>query len=108
MLCRILRNLSVGRWALAGILGLALGSGMAAPTRLSFLDDGDTSVQAPVGPKKRISKSTAIGVMVAGGLMIVIPWFFVPSGQESSFQIVKTVVGAVGFCILCVGAYYRP
>jgi len=44
MLCRILRNLSVGRWALAGILCLALGWGMAAPTHLSFLDDGDTSI----------------------------------------------------------------
>ena len=68
----------------------------------------EETIQAPVGPKKRISKSTAIGVMVAGGLMIVIPWFFVPSEQESSLQIVKTVVGAAGFCILCVGAYYRP
>jgi len=68
----------------------------------------EETIQAPVGPKKRISKSTAIGVMVAGGLMIVIPWFFVPSEQESSLQIVKTVVGAVGFCVLCVGAYYRP
>jgi hypothetical protein len=68
----------------------------------------EETTQAPVGPKKRLSKSTAIGVMVAGGLMIVIPWFFVPSEQESSLQIVKTVVGAVGFCVLCVGAYYRP
>ena len=44
MLCRILRNLSVGRWALAGILCLALAWGTAAPTRLSFLDDDDTSI----------------------------------------------------------------
>jgi hypothetical protein len=64
--------------------------------------------QAPVGPKKRISKSTAIGVMVAGGLMIVIPWFFLPAEQGSALQIGKTIVGAAGFCILCVGAYYRP
>jgi len=68
----------------------------------------EETIQAPVGPKKRLSKSTAIGVMVAGGLMIVIPWFFVPSEQESALQIVKTVVGAAGFFVLCVGAYYRP
>lgn len=68
----------------------------------------EETIQAPVGPKKRLSKSTAIGVMVAGGLMIVIPWFFVASEQESALQIVKTVVGAAGFCVLCVGAYYRP
>jgi len=68
----------------------------------------EETIQAPVGPKKRISKSTAIGVMVAGGLMIVIPWFFFPAEQGSAVQIVKTVVGAAGFCILCVGAYYRP
>jgi hypothetical protein len=68
----------------------------------------EETTQAPVGPKKRISKSTAIGVMVAGGLMIVIPWFLFPAEQGSAVQIVKTVVGAAGFCILCVGAYYRP
>lgn len=68
----------------------------------------EETTQAPVGPRKRISKSTAIGVMVVGGLMIVIPWFFFPAEQGSSVQIVKTVVGAAGFCILCVGAYYRP
>ena len=44
MLCRMLRNLSVGRGALAGILCLALAWGTASPTRLSFLDDGDTSI----------------------------------------------------------------
>ena len=68
----------------------------------------EETTQAPVGPRKRMSKSTAIGVMVVGGLMIVIPWFFFPAEQGSAVQIVKTVVGAAGFCILCVGAYYRP
>ncbi len=46
--------------------------------------------------------------MVAGGLMILIPWFFIPAEQGSTLQIVKTVVGVAGFAILCVGAYYRP
>ncbi len=68
----------------------------------------EEGTQAQVGPKKRLSKNTAIAVMVAGGLMIVIPWFFFPAEQGSALQIAKTIVGAAGFCILCVGAYYRP
>lgn len=68
----------------------------------------EETTQNQVGPKRRLSKSTAIAVMVAGGLMIVIPWFFLPAEQGSALQIGKTIVGAAGFCILCVGAYYRP
>jgi hypothetical protein len=61
-----------------------------------------------IGPKKRLSKNVAIGVMVAGGLLILIPWFFFPAEQGSTLQIVKTIVGVAGFAILCAGAYYRP
>lgn len=68
----------------------------------------EETTQNEMGPKKRLSKSTAIGVMVAGGLMIVIPWFFFPAEQGSALQIAKTIVGVAGFCVLCVGAYYRP
>ena len=60
------------------------------------------------GPKKRLSKNTSIVVMVAGGLMILIPWFFFPAEQGSALQIGKTLVGVIGFVVLCVGAYYRP
>ena len=68
----------------------------------------EEAVPKEVGPKKRLSKNVAITVMVAGGLMILIPWFFFPAEQGSTLQIGKTIVGAAGFCILCVGAYYRP
>ena len=68
----------------------------------------EETVQKETGPKKRLSKSTAIAVMVVGGLMIVIPWFFFASEQGSSLQIAKTLVGVAGFVVLCVGAYYRP
>jgi len=68
----------------------------------------EEATQKQQGPKKRLSKNTAIGVMVAGGLMILIPWFFFPAEQGSTLQIVKTLVGVTGFCVLCVGAYYRP
>ncbi len=60
------------------------------------------------GPKKRLSKPASIGVMIAGGLMIVIPWFFIPAEQGSTLQFVKTLVGVTGFVVLCIGAYYRP
>jgi hypothetical protein len=68
----------------------------------------EETVPTQQGPRKRFSKSTSVGVMVAGGLMIVIPWFFFAAEQGSALQIVKTLVGAVGFVVLCVGAYYRP
>jgi hypothetical protein len=68
----------------------------------------EETTQKELGPKKHLSKSGSIGVMVAGGLMIVIPWFFFPVEQGSAVQIVKTIVGVAGFAILCVGAYFRP
>jgi hypothetical protein len=68
----------------------------------------EETVQKEIGPKKRLSKNTAVAVMVAGGLMILSPWFFFPAEQGSSLQIVKTLVGVSGFVVLCVGAYCRP
>jgi len=68
----------------------------------------EETTQKEIGPKKRLSKNGSIGVMVAGGLMILIPWFFFPAEQGTSVQIGKTIVGVAGFAILCVGAYYRP
>ena len=68
----------------------------------------EETTQKEMGPKKRLSKNGSIGVMVAGGLMILIPWFFFPAEQGSAMQIAKTIVGVAGFAILCVGAYCRP
>ncbi len=68
----------------------------------------EQTVQEVIGPKKHFSKSAAVGVMVAGGLMILIPWFFVSAEQGSSIHLIKTLVGVAGFVVLCVGAYYRP
>ncbi len=59
------------------------------------------------GPKKRLTKGQAISVMVAGGILIVVPWF-IPSEQGSTMQILKIGVGLTGFVILCLGSYYRP
>jgi hypothetical protein len=68
----------------------------------------EETVQKAFGPTKRLSKNTAVTIMVVGGLMILIPWFFLPAEQGSTLQIVKTLVGVSGFCVLCAGAYYRP
>jgi hypothetical protein len=61
-----------------------------------------------IGPKKHLSKEVSIAVMVAGGMMVLIPWFFFPAEQGSALQIVKTLVGVTGFVAICVGAYFRP
>lgn len=59
------------------------------------------------GPKKRLTKPQAIGVMVAGGILLVLPWF-IPSEQGSSLQLVKTGISLAGFVVLCLGSYWRP
>ena len=59
------------------------------------------------GPKKRLSKQQAIMVMVGGAALLVLPWF-IPAEQGTTAQLVKTLVGVVGFCVLCAGAYFRP
>jgi VIT1/CCC1 family predicted Fe2+/Mn2+ transporter len=68
----------------------------------------EEAIQKELGPRKHLSKSASVAVMVVGGLMILIPWFFLPAEQGSALQIVKTIVGVAGFVALCVGAYYRP
>lgn len=68
----------------------------------------EEALEKDLGPKKRLTKPRSLAVMVIGGLMIVIPWFFFPVEQGSTAQIVKTVIGVAGFAILCAGAYFRP
>ena len=63
--------------------------------------------QDQFGPKKRLSKQQAVAVMVVGAVLLVLPWF-IPTEQGSTGQIIKTLVGVLGFCVLCAGAYFRP
>ncbi len=60
-----------------------------------------------LGPKKRLTKEKAIGVMVTGGVMILLAWF-IPIPQDSTLYLGKTVMGVVGFVVICLGSYYRP
>ncbi len=59
------------------------------------------------GPKKRLGKGQAIGVMVAGAALLILPWF-IASEQGSTLQIAKTALSLAGFTVLCLGAYFRP
>jgi len=63
--------------------------------------------QGQFGPKKRLTKVQSIAVMVGGAVLLILPWF-IQTEQGSTAQIIKTLVGVAGFCVLCAGAYYRP
>jgi len=67
----------------------------------------DETTQKDFGPKKRLTKGQAVGLMVAGGVLLVLPWL-IPSEQGSALYMVKTVISVVGFVGLCLGSYYRP
>jgi len=58
-------------------------------------------------PKKRLAKSYAIGLMIAGGGLLVTSWF-IPIEPQSTLQPVKTGISAIGFIVLFLGAYFRP
>ncbi len=63
--------------------------------------------QEKAGPKNRWSMRTAVAVMVAGGVLILIGWL-VPVEEGSPTHYAKVAVGLVGFVALCLGAYKRP
>lgn len=68
MLCRTLRNVSAGRWALAGLLCLALAWGTAAPPRLSFQDDWGASIgiRAPEVPLAALETTSNVRLQKQG------------------------------------------
>ncbi len=49
----------------------------------------DETAEKDHGPRKRLTKTQAVSVMVAGGVLLVAPWF-IPSEQGSTLQLVKT------------------
>ena len=67
----------------------------------------EESEKKDFGPRKRLTKPQAIGIMVAGGVLILLAWF-VPAEQGTTFHVIKVGVGLLGFVGLCVGAYLRP
>lgn len=62
---------------------------------------------AKSGPSKHLTKGQAIGVMIAGGLLMGLA-MIIHTEEGSTAQMVKIGVGFAGFCILCAGAYFRP
>lgn len=63
--------------------------------------------QAHMGPKTHWPMPVSMGVMVAGGALILIPWFFTVE-EGSPLHLLKVGVGVLGFIALCLGAYKRP
>jgi hypothetical protein len=59
------------------------------------------------GPKKQLTRQQAIVVMIIGGVMLVLA-IFISAEQGTSAHTWKILMGFVGFCVLCVGAYLRP
>ena len=66
-----------------------------------------TESKQGLGPRKRLTREQAIGVMAAGGAMLVIPWF-ISAEQGTTLQVGKMFVGVAGFIVLCLGSYFRP
>jgi hypothetical protein len=67
----------------------------------------EESERKDFGPRKRLTKPQAIGIMVGGAVLILLAWF-VPAEQGSTFHLIKVGIGLLGFVVLCAGAYYRP
>ena len=88
MFCRTLQNLSAGRWALAGLLCLALVGGTAAPTRVSSEDDGATSIGLRAHEVPLAALATTSGVRFAKHGLAVRLTFHKPerSAQLSSIE----------------------
>ncbi len=59
------------------------------------------------GPRKRLTKTKAVSVMVGGGVLLVAPWFF-PGEQGSTAYGLKLGLALIGFIALCLGSYFRP
>jgi len=58
-------------------------------------------------PKRRLTKNQAVGVMVVGGAMLVLPWF-IPAQPGSTLYGMRLLVALLGFVVLALGAYFRP
>lgn len=67
----------------------------------------EESSQKDFGPKKRLTKTQAVAVMVIGIVILLLP-MIIPSEQGSTLHVVKVVVGVAGLAILFVGLYLRP
>lgn len=62
MFCRMLRNQSADRWALTGLLCLALACGVAAPIQVLLPEDGGISIslRAPQAPIAALETTSSV------------------------------------------------
>ena len=52
----------------------------------------EESERKDFGPRKRLTKPQAIGIMVGGAVLILLAWF-VPAEQGSTFHLIKVGIG---------------
>ncbi len=57
--------------------------------------------------RRQLTKGQAIAVMAVGGLMLLLS-IVIPTEQQSTAHTIKVVVGILGVCVACVGAWLRP
>ena len=58
-------------------------------------------------PRKHLTKVQAITLMTAGGLMLLLS-IVIPTENPSTAHTIKVIVGMLGVCVVCVGAWLRP
>ena len=67
----------------------------------------DEKATTKPGWKKELTMRQAITLMVIGALMFVLA-IVIPTKEHSTAYYIKIVVGFLGLCVVCVGAYLRP
>ncbi len=58
-------------------------------------------------PKKHLTKGQAVTVMIIGGLMLLLA-IVIPTEIPSTAHTIKVIVGILGVCAVCAGAWLRP
>ena len=67
----------------------------------------EKKVSTEFAPKKQLTKSQAVTVMVVGGLLLLLS-IVIPTEKPSTAHTIKVIVGILGFCIVVVGVAFRP
>jgi uncharacterized membrane protein YccC len=67
----------------------------------------DEKTSTEFAPKKHLTKGQAITVMAVGVLMLLLS-MVIPTENPSTVHSIKVLVGILGCCVVCVGAYLRP
>ena len=67
----------------------------------------DEKTSKEFAPKKQLTKGQMVAVMAVGGLMLLLS-IVIPTENPSTVHTIKVIVGILGVCVICVGAWLRP